>query len=183
MNICIYMYIHAYIYLYIHIDTGLYKYVYTYIYIYIYMCIYIHIGKSKDLASVAGLIVQSGTLRSGGQSGTGMVGGVSYLYKVTRLNPSGSGDRIVIADELSPLMLKRFKETVHEVSNGFECGLALEKFSDFQENDEVECLKVNWKQRQLTIVDGASGAILINDGYNKKVDKYGSEGTKKQQIQ
>jgi translation initiation factor IF-2 len=39
-------------------------------------------GKQKDLSSIAGLVVQSGTLRSGGHSGTGTVGGVTYLYKV-----------------------------------------------------------------------------------------------------
>lgn len=39
-------------------------------------------GKQKDLSSIAGLLVQSGTLRSGGQSGTGTVGGVTYIYRV-----------------------------------------------------------------------------------------------------
>ena len=34
--------------------------------------------------------------------------------------------------------LKRFTEDVKEVAEGYECGLALEKFNDFQEGDQVE---------------------------------------------
>ncbi|HEX9074435.1 MAG TPA: translation initiation factor IF-2 [Anaerolineae bacterium] len=34
--------------------------------------------------------------------------------------------------------LKRFTEDVKEVAEGYECGLALEKFNDFQEGDQIE---------------------------------------------
>ncbi len=34
--------------------------------------------------------------------------------------------------------LKRFTEDVKEVAEGYECGLTLEKFTDFQEGDQVE---------------------------------------------
>jgi translation initiation factor IF-2 len=34
--------------------------------------------------------------------------------------------------------LKRFTEDVKEVAEGYECGLALEKFNDFQEGDQVD---------------------------------------------
>jgi len=34
--------------------------------------------------------------------------------------------------------LKRFTDDVKEVAEGYECGLALEKFTDFQEGDQVE---------------------------------------------
>jgi translation initiation factor IF-2 len=34
--------------------------------------------------------------------------------------------------------LKRFTDDVKEVAEGYECGLSLEKFSDFQEGDQVE---------------------------------------------
>lgn len=34
--------------------------------------------------------------------------------------------------------LKRFTEDVKEVAEGYECGLALEKFTDFQEGDQIE---------------------------------------------
>jgi translation initiation factor IF-2 len=34
--------------------------------------------------------------------------------------------------------LKRFTDDVKEVAEGYECGLALEKFTDFHEGDQVE---------------------------------------------
>ena len=34
--------------------------------------------------------------------------------------------------------LKRFKEDVNEVHNGYECGISLEKFSDFKQGDTIE---------------------------------------------
>ncbi len=34
--------------------------------------------------------------------------------------------------------LKRFTDDVKEVAEGYECGLALEKFTDFQEGDQIE---------------------------------------------
>ncbi len=34
--------------------------------------------------------------------------------------------------------LKRFQDDVREVAEGYECGLALEKFNDLRENDQVE---------------------------------------------
>ena len=35
--------------------------------------------------------------------------------------------------------LKRFKDDVKEVQQGFECGLSFEKFNDIKEGDVVEC--------------------------------------------
>ena len=34
--------------------------------------------------------------------------------------------------------LKRFKDDVKEVKEGYECGLVFEKFNDIQEFDQVE---------------------------------------------
>ncbi len=34
--------------------------------------------------------------------------------------------------------LKRFKDDVKEVKNGFECGIIFEKFNDIQPNDYIE---------------------------------------------
>jgi translation initiation factor IF-2 len=34
--------------------------------------------------------------------------------------------------------LKRFQDDVKEVAEGYECGLALEKFNDLRENDQIE---------------------------------------------
>jgi translation initiation factor IF-2 len=34
--------------------------------------------------------------------------------------------------------LKRFKDDVKEVANGYECGIIFEKFNDIQVNDYIE---------------------------------------------
>ena len=46
-------------------------------------------------------------------------------------------DGIIIADDKMS-SLKRFKDNVREVAAGFECGITLEKFSDFKEGDIFE---------------------------------------------
>jgi translation initiation factor IF-2 len=38
--------------------------------------------------------------------------------------------------------LKRFKEDVREVAQGYECGLGLEGFDDFQEGDIIEAFQL-----------------------------------------
>jgi translation initiation factor IF-2 len=38
--------------------------------------------------------------------------------------------------------LKRFKDDVKEVANGYECGLGLENFNDIKVGDELECYRV-----------------------------------------
>ena len=50
-------------------------------------------------------------------------------------------DGIVIAeDKISSL--KRFKDDVKEVAEGYECGISLEKFSDVKEGDIFEAFIV-----------------------------------------
>ena len=44
----------------------------------------------------------------------------------------------VIVDETSVKNLKRIKDDVREVRSGFECGISLDKFSDFKEGDRIE---------------------------------------------
>lgn len=46
-------------------------------------------------------------------------------------------DGIIIADDKMS-SLKRFKDNVREVSAGYECGITLERFSDFKEGDIFE---------------------------------------------
>ena len=46
-------------------------------------------------------------------------------------------DGIIIADDKMS-SLKRFKDNVRDVAAGFECGITLEKFSDFKEGDIFE---------------------------------------------
>ena len=38
--------------------------------------------------------------------------------------------------------LRRFKEDVREVLEGFECGVGLEKFNDIKEGDIIEAFAV-----------------------------------------
>ncbi len=38
--------------------------------------------------------------------------------------------------------LKRFKEDVREVAQGYECGIGLEGFDDFQEGDIIEVFQM-----------------------------------------
>lgn len=72
-------------------------------------------------------------------SNVGMVAGCYVLSgKVTRnCRIRVVRDGIVVADdEISGL--QRFKDSVKEVAEGFECGISLEKFSDIKEGDIFE---------------------------------------------
>ncbi|MCI5801774.1 MAG: translation initiation factor IF-2 [Oscillospiraceae bacterium] len=72
-------------------------------------------------------------------SGVGTVAGGYVLEgKITRsANIRIVRDGIIVADDkLSSL--KRFKDDVKEVAQGYECGMSLEKFSDIKEGDVFE---------------------------------------------
>jgi translation initiation factor IF-2 len=38
--------------------------------------------------------------------------------------------------------LRRFKEDVKEVQSGFECGITLDGFDDFQEKDTIQAFEI-----------------------------------------
>ena len=38
--------------------------------------------------------------------------------------------------------MKRYKDDVKEVKEGFECGMSFENYSDIQVNDSIECYEV-----------------------------------------
>ena len=46
--------------------------------------------------------------------------------------------------------LKRFKDDVREVTQGYECGLALEKFNEIQEGDIIEAFTMKAVKRELS---------------------------------
>ena len=46
-------------------------------------------------------------------------------------------DGIIVADDKMS-SLKRFKDDVKEVAQGYECGIGLEKFNDIREGDIYE---------------------------------------------
>ena len=52
--------------------------------------------------------------------------------------------------------LRRFKDDVKEVREGFECGIGVENFNDIKVGDVLECYKKEQVARTLTSVAGAS---------------------------
>ena len=55
----------------------------------------------------------------------------------------------VVIHEGSLKTLKRFKDEVKEVKDGFECGMAFENYSDIQEGDVIECFEIKEIARTL----------------------------------
>ena len=45
--------------------------------------------------------------------------------------------------------LKRFKEDVKEVREGYECGIAFENYSDIKVDDSVEVFEIVEEQQKL----------------------------------
>jgi len=96
----------------------------------------------KKSTVVAGMSVVSGHMKNSGGH---------HVFRVLR-SSKGSSEATVLLDDFNGHSdLKRFKDTVHEVESGNECGLSLEEFSDFQEGDEVQCVRVEWKAKSLQI--------------------------------
>ena len=52
--------------------------------------------------------------------------------------------------------LKRMKEDVREVNAGYECGIGIDKFNDWAENDIIDAYQMVTKRRTLTMVAAAS---------------------------
>ncbi len=77
-----------------------------------------NVFKISNVGMVAGSYVLSGKITRGSQ------------IRVVR-------DGIIIADD-KVAGLKRFKDDVKEVADGYECGISLEKFSDVKEGDVFE---------------------------------------------
>lgn len=61
--------------------------------------------------------------------------------------------------------LKRFKDDVKEVGTGYECGIVLEGFSDFQEGDVIECFDLKEVEAQLS--ESISNLEKKKDGRNE----------------
>ena len=85
-------------------------------------------GVSK-IGKVAGCMVTEGVIKRG--------------CKVRLLR-----DNVVI-HEGSLKTLKRFKDEVKEVREGFECGMGFENYSDIQEGDMIECFEIREVARTL----------------------------------
>jgi translation initiation factor IF-2 len=50
-------------------------------------------------------------------------------------------DNVVIHDGAIG-QLKRFKDDVKEVKEGFECGISFENYNDIQKGDVIECYEI-----------------------------------------
>ena len=47
------------------------------------------------------------------------------------------------------MTLRRFKEDVNEVANGFECGIRVENFNDLKQGDTIEAFEVREVAKKL----------------------------------
>ncbi|GAA3759425.1 hypothetical protein GCM10022240_10040 [Microbacterium kribbense] len=84
--------------------------------------------RSSKFGNIAGVIVRSGTITRNAKA------------RVIR-------DGVVVADGLAIESLRRFKDDVTEVREGYECGIGLGKFNDIQVGDEVETTEMVEKPR------------------------------------
>ena len=86
------------------------------------------IFRSSKVGNIAGCIVRSGVIRRNAKA---------------RLLRDGT----VVADNLTIGSLKRFKDDVTEVREGFECGLTLSNFNNIQIGDIIETFEMREKPR------------------------------------
>ena len=56
-------------------------------------------------------------------------------------------DGVVVADNLTVGSLRRFKDDVTEVREGFECGIGLGSFNDIKVDDVIETFEMREKSR------------------------------------
>jgi translation initiation factor IF-2 len=85
--------------------------------------------KSSKFGTIAGCLVQSGEVRRNAKA------------RVIR-------DGAVVADNVSIATLRRFKDDVTEVKEGFECGINLGSFQDIKVDDQIETFEMREKPRK-----------------------------------
>ncbi|WP_396655375.1 translation initiation factor IF-2 [Microbacterium sp.] len=84
--------------------------------------------RSSKFGNIAGVIVRTGTITRNAKA------------RVIR-------DGVVVADGLAIESLRRFKDDVTEVREGFECGIGLGRHNDIQVGDEIETTELVEKPR------------------------------------
>ncbi|WP_347938874.1 translation initiation factor IF-2 [Rickettsia oklahomensis] len=81
------------------------------------------------------------------------VGKIAGSYVTKGVIKKGAGVRLlrdnIVIHEGKLRTLKRFKDEVKEVREGYECGIAFENYEDIRENDIVEVFELMQEQRQL----------------------------------
>ena len=80
------------------------------------------------IGNVAGSIVRSGTITRNSRA------------RLVR-------DGVVVADGLTVESLRRFKDDVTEVREGYECGIGLGSFNDIKVEDVIETFEMREKPR------------------------------------
>jgi translation initiation factor IF-2 len=85
--------------------------------------------RSSKAGNIAGVLVQSGTITRNARA------------RVIR-------DGVVVGDNLAIDSLRRFKDDVTEVREGYEAGIGLGKFNDIQIGDEIETIEMVEKPRK-----------------------------------
>jgi translation initiation factor IF-2 len=86
------------------------------------------IFRSSKFGNIAGSIVRSGEIRRGAKA------------RITR-------DGVVITEGLEIAGLRRFKDDVTEVREGYECGINLGRFNDLQTDDLITTYEMREKPR------------------------------------
>lgn len=69
-------------------------------------------------------------------------GGMVVKGKIVRSNGIRVLRNLIVVFEGKLSSLKRFKDDVREVAQGYECGLSVEGFDDLREGDVIECYRV-----------------------------------------
>lgn len=85
--------------------------------------------KSSKAGTIAGCVVRSGLIKRNAKA---------------RLVRDGA----VVADNLAIATLRRFKDDVTEVKEGFECGINLGKYQDVKADDVIETFEMREKPRK-----------------------------------
>jgi translation initiation factor IF-2 len=85
--------------------------------------------KSSKFGTIAGCLVQSGDIKRNGKA------------RVIR-------DGAVVAESVNIAGLRRFKDDVTEVREGFECGINLGNFQDIKVDDVIETFELREKARK-----------------------------------
>ena len=84
--------------------------------------------KSSKFGTIAGSLVRSGEIRRNSKA------------RLVR-------DGVVVADNLAVGSLRRFKDDVTEVRDGYECGIGLGSFNDIKVDDVIETFEMREKPR------------------------------------
>jgi translation initiation factor IF-2 len=84
--------------------------------------------RSSKFGNIAGCLVRTGEIRRNAKA------------RLVR-------DGVIVAESLAIESLRRFKDDVTEVRDGYECGIGLGSFNDIKTGDMIETFEMREKQR------------------------------------